>query len=69
MARHWMQKAFANAHGQFRAKAKAAGESTAEYAQEKKGAGGLLGKQANLAAIGIRSAKKKKKKPDFEWRR
>jgi len=29
----WMQKAFAGAHGQFKAKAKAAGESTKEFAQ------------------------------------
>ena len=69
MPKHWMQKAFANSHGQFRAKAKAAGESTAEFANENKGAGGLLGKQANLSAIGIASSRKKKKKADFSWAR
>lgn len=29
---HWMEKAFANSHGQFKAKAKAKGESTKELA-------------------------------------
>lgn len=58
MAKHWMKKAFANAHGQFKAKAKAAGESTAAYAEKEKGAPGRLGKQARLALVGIRSRKK-----------
>ena len=68
MPKHWMQKAFANAHGQFKKKAQAAGESTSEFANENKGAGGLLGRQANLAAIGIASSRKRKKKANFEWR-
>ena len=58
MAKHWMAKAFANAHGQFKAKAKAAGESTAEYANEKKNAPGKLGKQARLARAGMKARKK-----------
>lgn len=29
---HWMEKAFANSHGQFKAKAKAHGESTKAFA-------------------------------------
>ena len=45
----WIAKATANSHGQFRRKAEAAGESTKEFAEEKKDAGGRLGKQANLA--------------------
>ena len=49
MARKWMAKATANSHGQFRAKAEAAGKSTAEFAKEKEHAPGLLGKQARLA--------------------
>ena len=53
MAKHWMAKAFANSHGQFKAKAKAAGESTAEYAKEKEHAPGKLGKQARLARRGM----------------
>jgi hypothetical protein len=36
--------------GKFTAKAKAAGKSVAEYAQEEKHAGGTLGKEANFAA-------------------
>lgn len=50
MAKHkFIKKALANAHGQFRAKAEAAGKSTAEYAREKASAPGKLGKQARLA--------------------
>jgi hypothetical protein len=49
MAKKWIKKATANAHGQFAAKAKAAGESTRRYAAEKKDAPGVLGKQARLA--------------------
>jgi hypothetical protein len=35
--------------GSFTASAKAAGKSVAEYAQEKKGAGGKVGRRARLA--------------------
>jgi len=45
----WIKGATANAHGQFAAKAKAAGETTREFAAEKEGASGKLGKQARLA--------------------
>ncbi len=59
MAKHkWMKAAFSNAHGQFKAKAKAAGKSTAEYAAEKSDAPGLLGKQARLAKAGMRYSPK-----------
>lgn len=54
--KHWMGKAFANSHGQFRAKAKAAGMSTAAYAEKEKGASGKLGKQARLALAGIHAS-------------
>ncbi len=47
--KNWVKSATSNAHGQFRKKAEAAGESTAEYAKEKANAPGLLGKQARLA--------------------
>jgi hypothetical protein len=57
MVKHWMQKAFANAHGQFKAKAKKAGESTSEYAHEKEHAKGKTGKQARLALVGMRARK------------
>ena len=58
MAKKWMQKAFANAHGQFKAKAEKAGVSTAAYAAKEKSAPGKLGKQARLALVGMRSRKK-----------
>ena len=45
----WIKGATANAHGQFAAKAKKAGKSTAEFAAEKSDAPGKLGKQARLA--------------------
>lgn len=38
-----------NAHGQFSEKAKEAGKSTREYAEEQQHAPGKLGKQARLA--------------------
>lgn len=45
----WIKGATANSHGQFRKKAEAAGMSTHAYAEKEKDAGGLVGKQANLA--------------------
>lgn len=45
----FIKKATANAHGQFRAKAEAAGKTTREFAAEKADAPGKLGKQARLA--------------------
>lgn len=58
MAKHWMKKAFANAHGQFKAKAEKAGMSTAAYAEKEKAAPGKLGKQARLARAGMKARKK-----------
>lgn len=49
MAKHWIKKATANAHGQFRRKAEKAGESTRSFADEHKGDSGKTGKQARLA--------------------
>lgn len=46
---NFIKKATANAHGQFRRKAEAAGESTREYAEKEKNAKGKTGKQARLA--------------------
>ena len=45
----WIQKATSGAHGQFSSKAKAAGESTREFAKKETGAPGKLGKEARLA--------------------
>ncbi len=51
----WMEKAFANSHGQFKAKAKAAGKSTAEMASNPgQGASTRTKRQANLAKIGMK---------------
>jgi hypothetical protein len=51
----WMEKAFANSHGQFKAKAKKAGESTAAFAANPgKGASTKTKRQANLAKLGAR---------------
>jgi hypothetical protein len=52
-SKHWMAKAFANSHGQFKAKAKKAGMSTHTFAEKEKGAGGKTGRQANLALAGM----------------
>lgn len=45
----WIQSATENSHGQFAAKAQAAGMSTREFAEKHKDAKGVLGKQARLA--------------------
>lgn len=45
----FIKKATANAKGQFKAKAKKAGMSTAAFANAKAGAPGKTGKQARLA--------------------
>ncbi len=45
----WIKGATENSHGQFRAKAEAAGESTKEFAKEHAGDSGKTGAQARLA--------------------
>lgn len=52
-----MKKAFANAHGQFKAKARKAGKSTAAYAKEHAHDSGKLGAQARLAERGMEAKK------------
>lgn len=47
--KRWIKSAVANAHGQFKAKAEAAGETTREFASEHAGDSGKTGKQARLA--------------------
>lgn len=59
MAKNWIKGATANSHGQFAAKAKKAGMSTAAFAKSKAGAGGKLGKQARLAETLGKMRKKK----------
>lgn len=58
----WIQKATENSHGQFKAKAEAAGKSTREFAEEHKGSKGKLGKQARLALTLMGESHKKEKK-------
>ena len=60
--KNWIAGATKNAHGQFAAKAKAAGVSTRMYAHEKKDAPGTLGKQARLALtlMGMKHSKSEK---------
>ena len=48
--KNWIAGATANAHGQFAAKAKAAGMSTVSFAKKKKGTKGVTAKQAQLFA-------------------
>lgn len=54
MAPHFIARATANAHGQFAAKAKRAGMSTASYARKEAHAPGRTGKQARLATTLMR---------------
>lgn len=63
-SKNFIKKATANSHGQFRAKAQAAGMSTAAYASKKKHAKGLTGEQARLATtlMGLSKHKKTAKK-------
>lgn len=56
----WMQKAFANSHGQFREKAHKAGMSTTAYAKKEAGdphASTKTKRQANLAKLGMKYGK------------
>lgn len=55
----WIQKATANSHGQFRAKANAAGMSTAEAAAKWSGRKDKTGQQARLAQTLMGLHKKK----------
>jgi len=60
-AKKWIAGATSNAHGQFAAKAKAAGMSTRAYANKHAGDSGTLGKQARLARTLMGMSKGKKK--------
>lgn len=63
----WIKKATANAHGQFRAKAERAGESTHAFAEEHKGDKGVTGKQARLA-LTLMGMHRNKPEPIFKKR-
>lgn len=45
----WIAQAVSKGKGKFSAKAKAAGKTTAQYAEDKEGAPGKLGREARLA--------------------
>lgn len=59
-SKNWIAGATANSHGQFAAKAKAAGMDTVSFAKKKKGGKGVTAKQAQLAA-NLMNLKKGKK--------
>ena len=57
----WIKGAISPSHrGLFAAKAKAAGETTRQYAEEEKHAGGKLGKEANFALNAMAAGKKRR---------
>jgi len=58
MKAHWIAKAVSKNKGKFSAKAKKAGKSTSEYAREKSGAVGTLGREARLAETLIKIHRK-----------
>ncbi len=59
----WVQHAVPKSRkGIFKAKAERAGKTTAEYAKEKEGASGTLGKEARLAETLMGMGHKKKSK-------
>ncbi len=60
MAKNFIKDAIGNNKGVFKAKAKAAGKTTAEYAAEKASAPGKLGREARLAKTLMGMNKKKK---------
>lgn len=59
---NWIKKGASKHPGLFAAKAKRAGETTREYAAEKKDAPGKLGKEARFAANAMGAAKKHRSK-------
>lgn len=58
----WIQSGASKHPGLFAKKAERAGERTREYAEEKKGAGGTLGKEANFALNAMGAAKNRRTK-------
>jgi hypothetical protein len=58
--KNWIKKGASEHPGLFAEKAERAGESTKEYAREKKHAGGKLGKEANFALNAMKAGKKRK---------
>lgn len=69
--KRWIKKATDNSHGQFRAKAEKAGETTREFAAQHAGDKGKLGKQARLAEtlMGMSHKHKSKASPLYDHKR
>lgn len=61
MAKNWIKAGAAKHPGLFSEKAKRAGKTTREYAEEKKDAGGTLGKEANFAINAMSAGRKRLK--------
>ena len=55
--KHWIAKATAHSHGQFRAKAERAGMSTAAFARKHQHEDSRTGRQARLALTLMRARK------------
>ena len=58
--KNWIKGATSNAHGQFKAKAEAAGETTKEFAKQHDGDSGKTGAQARLAETLMGMSRKKR---------
>lgn len=58
--KNWIKKGASKHPGLFAKKAAEHGETTRQYAEQEKGAGGKLGKEANFAINAMGAAKKKK---------
>jgi hypothetical protein len=57
-SKHWIEKAFKRP-GSFKAQARRAGESTAEFASEREDAPGKTGRRARLAELLLKMRKEK----------
>lgn len=66
MPKKWIAKATENAHGQFKAKAEKAGETTREFAKQHDGDSGKTGEQARLAETLMGMSHKKKRRSLYD---
>jgi hypothetical protein len=69
MAKGWIKSATAGAHGQFRKKAEAAGESTAAFARGHDSDKGKTGAQARLAENLMGLGKKSRREKLYDHRK
>jgi hypothetical protein len=72
-SKKWMSKAFANSHGQFKAKAEKAGMSTAAFASKELKPGShattKTKRQAALAKVGMEASHKKSRSESWYGRK